>query len=282
MFQKALRVFLLTLSVISIVSCSEKKADEKITLGNENWAVSRALNYLGKVVLEQNGIPAEVVNSDIENIYEDLGEGKIDLFLDTWVEGHSVYLYEFKEVEDLGAIYKGCRLGIAVPDYFDVDSISQLKEDSSTYGNVFYGIEKDGGVMISSKTAMKQYGMNPEVVNMSEDELVKQLQLMVSKKQNFVTGAWHPHGKMQELNLKFLVDTTNSFIQNDEIHKYARPGFKMDYPKAAEILSKITFSEDEMTNYLLALKGAKNEEDIVPRIKEWIKENPEVSKGWIN
>lgn len=279
---KGLSFLLISLVLISVFSCADSKKQGKIKLGNEEWAVSRSLNYLGKVILEKNGFEAEIVDTDIESIYGGLNSGKIDLFLDTWVEGHGVYLYEFKDVEDLGAIYKGCKLGIAVPSYFDVDSISDLLRDSSSYGNMFYGEEKDAGVMISSMTAMKQYGLNPEIVHMSEDQLINQMRLMIDNKQNFVTGAWKPHWKIEEFDLKFLVDTTHSFIENDEIHKYARAGFKKDYPEAARVLSKITFTEEEMATYLLHLKGATEAADLEARINQWLSENPEKSKNWIN
>ena len=282
MIRKAFNFLLISTLIFSVFSCSEDNSKKTIKIGNEQWAVSRSLNYLGKIILEENGFPAEIVNTDIENIYRGLNKGKIDLFLDTWVEGHDVYLYEYKDVEDLGAIYKGCRLGIAVPSYFDADSIVDLMRDSSIYGNVFYGVSKDAGVMISSITAMKQHGMSPEIINMTEDQLVKQLELMTNQKQNFVTGAWNPHWKIKQYDLKFLVDTTHSFIESDEIHKYAKAGFRETYPQAASILSKIFFTDDEFSDYLLVLKDATEPADIEARIRNWMKDNPEKVASWIS
>lgn len=282
MIQKALSFFLISVLAFSIFSCSEDSSKKIIKIGNEQWAVSRSLNYLGKIILEENGFSAEIVNTDIENIYRDLNKGKIDLFLDTWLEGHDVYLYEYKDVEDLGAVYKGCRLGMAVPSYFDVDSIVDLKRDSSIYGNVFYGVTKDAGIMISSITAMKQHGMNPEIINMSEDQLVQQLKLMTDQKQNFVTGAWKPHWKIKQFGLKFLSDTSHSFIEGDEIHKFARAGFSKEHPKAAAILSNIFFTDDEFSDYLLVLKNATEPADIEARTKSWLKAHPEKVASWVN
>lgn len=281
MIRKAFGFLLISVLIFSVYSCSEDEPNETIKIGNEQWAVSRSLNYLGKVLLEQNGFPTEIVDNDIENIYRDLNKGKIDLFLDTWLEGHDVYLYEYNEVEDLGAVYKGCRLGMAVPSYFDVDSIVDLKRDSSIYGNIFYGVKKDAGVMISSITAMKQHGMNPEIINMTEDQLVKQIKLMTDQKQNFVTGAWKPHWKIKQFGLKFLADTSHSFIEGDEIHKFAKAGFREEYPKAAAILSNITFTDDEFSDYLLVLKNATEPADIEARVKSWLKAHPEKVTAWV-
>ncbi len=281
MVRKILGFFFISVLIFSVFSCSEDNSKKIIKIGNEQWAVSRSLNYLGKIILEKNGFPAEIINTDIENIYRDLNKGKIDLFLDTWLEGHDVYLYEYKDVEDLGAVYKGCRLGMAVPSYFDVDSIVDLKRDSSIYGNVFYGVTKDAGVMISSITAMKQHGMNPEIINMTEDQLVKQLKLMTDQKQNFVTGAWKPHWKIKQFGLKFLADTTHSFIESDEIHKFAKAGFSIEHPRAAAILANIFFTDDEFSDYLLILKNATEPADIEARIKAWLKANPEKVAAWV-
>lgn len=94
---------------IFLFSCGNQSKKE-ITLGNENWVSSMSLTYLTKAVLEEKGIKVNIKNKRIENILADMDQGRIDLFMDVWYEGHSVYLYEFPNLEDLGTIYKNCEI----------------------------------------------------------------------------------------------------------------------------------------------------------------------------
>lgn len=281
MVRLVFRVLLISIIIIGVFSCSDEAKKETIKIGNEQWAVSRSLNYLGKILLEKKGFDVEIVNKRIENIYRDLGHGRIDVFMDTWVEGHDIYIYEYEGMEDLGAIYKDCRLGLAVPSYFDIDSISDLKNDSASFDNVLYGVKKDAGVMISAMTALNIYDIHPEVINLEEDELVERLQMLTDKKENFVTGAWRPHWKIKRFDLKFLADTSNSFIEHDEIHKYTRSGFRKQYPVAANILSKVFFTDEQFSAYLLELKGAKDQKEIEARIQKWMEKNPDLVNEWL-
>jgi glycine betaine/proline transport system substrate-binding protein len=172
-------------------------------------------------------------------------------------------------------------MGVAVPTYFEIDSVSQMKADSSIYGNVFYGVKKGSGVMISAITAFKNYNMNPEIMELEEDELLARVQMMVDKNENFVMSAWKPHWMMKNFDLKFLEDTSASFGETDEIHKYGRPNFEQDYPKASEIIKRIKFSDDQMSSLQLAMKATKNEDDYKAAAAKWIADNRGIVNSWL-
>ncbi|UTW64255.1 hypothetical protein KFE98_08990 [bacterium SCSIO 12741] len=271
----------ISLSVlISLIwGCSSPKPSA-IVLGNEQWAVSRALAYMTKAVLEEKGFNVEIKDEGIQNIYRGVNQSKIDVFMDAWQSGHDVYLFENNQMEDLGPVFQGCRFGLAVPNYYPIDSISHLLADSSVFGNVMYGVKKDAGVMIASQTALNGYGLDPRIVEMEEDELMKQLQLMIDQKQNFVTAAWTPHWKMKFYDLKFLTDTTHVFDETDQIHAVARPGFEKDQPRAAEIIRNISLTDEQITELLILTKDASTPEDLGRITRGWVKDNQDLVKSW--
>lgn len=271
---------LLALSIILAVSCGEAPK-KKITIGNEDWAVNRALTYLAKNVLEEKGYEVEIKHQDIEQIYRDLGHGHLDLYMDAWLQGHDVYLFEYPDLVDIGKIYHGCKFGLAVPSYYNVDSIYQLKRDSSEYGNAVFGVLKDAGVMIASVQALKAHNLNPQIINMEEDQFVNKLQMMIDKKENFVTAAWKPHWKVKHFDLKFLYDTTTTYGNADEIHAIARVGFDKDYPEVVNMLSKIYFNDDMFSDYLLMMKDAKDDESRNKVAQQFIADNRELVNIWI-
>lgn len=269
------------LIAISIMSCGEPPK-KKIIIGNEQWAVNRALTFLAKGLLEQKGYEVEVANQDIEQIFRNLGHGHIDLYMDAWIKGHDIYLFEYQDLVDVGKVYHGCRFGLAVPSYFDIDTIHQLKADSTIYNNTVYGVKKDAGVMIASIEALKAHGMHPQILNMQEDDFVEKIEMLIDKKENFVTAAWKPHWKINYYDLKFLEDTSSSFGEVDEIHIVGRVGFDTDFPDAHSTLSKVYLNDDLLSSYLLMMKDAKDDSTRSLVANEFIEQNPDLVKTWLN
>ncbi len=152
-----IRTLFLSLVLLMLVSSCSENAKNKVVLGNENWVSSMCLTYLTKAVLEENGTKVEVKNKRIENILADMDKGNIDVFMDVWYEGHSVYLYEFPNLEDMGTIYEHCEIGLAVPSYFGIDSVSQLSARAAEYDGTIYGIREDAGVMIATASVLRSY-----------------------------------------------------------------------------------------------------------------------------
>lgn len=264
---------------ISLQSCDTPT--KTIVIGNEAWDVNRSLTYLTKAVLEEKGFEVKVKNQDIEKIFSDLNNGSIDLYMDAWENAHYVYIYEHPGLEDLDEIYTGCQMGIAAPSYFDVDSISQLKADSSLYDDIFYGLNRNAGVMISATAAFKNYNMEPKIVEMEEDELMNQLQILFDKQENFIVGAWKPHWKIKHFDLKFLVDTTASFGDGEDIHAYGKPGFRIENPEAAEIVSRMFLTDDQLTELLTLIKKGDNEEDYQKAASKWVENNRSAVDSWL-
>ncbi|MGB0403227.1 MAG: glycine betaine ABC transporter substrate-binding protein [Salibacteraceae bacterium] len=276
-----LSIFLIAIATITITLQSCETATKSIVIGNESWDVNRSLTYLTKAVLEKKGFDVKIKNQGIEKIFSDLNNGSIDLYMDAWENAHYVYIYEHPGLEDLDEIYTGCQMGVAVPSYFDVDSLSHLKADSSAYDNIFYGLKRNAGVMISATAAFKNYNMKPKVVAMEEDELMNQLQIMYDKEENFIVSAWKPHWKIKHFDLKFLTDTSNSFGESEDIHVYGKPGFKSENPEVAEIVSRMFLTDDQLTELLLLVKEEDNEEGYQKAASVWIENNRSAVDSWI-
>lgn len=279
---KQIASLLALLSLLSLMIFQSCDSPEKaIVIGNESWTLNRGLTYVTKAVLEEKGFKVKVKNERIEGIFKQMSEGTVDLYMDAWEDAHYVYIYEKPGLEDLGELYTGCKMGVAAPRYFDIDSVAQLKADSSIYGNVFYGVKKGAGVMISSITAFKNYNMKPEIMQLEEDELMSRVQMMIDKHENFVMAAWKPHWMMDHFDLKFLADTSASFGETDEIHKYSRASFEAENPKAAEIIKRIKFSDEQMSSLLMEMKSTKNEEEYEKAATKWIADNRGVVNSWL-
>jgi glycine betaine/proline transport system substrate-binding protein len=208
-------------------------------------------------------------------------QGDIDLFMDVWYDAHSIYLYEFGEVEDFGPVYEGCRLGWAVPAYSKFNTIDELAGDSEAFGNTIFGIRKDAGVMIATKAVIKENEWNFEVKNLEIQELSKQLRASISQEKEFVTAAWTPDWKNDEFNLRFLEDTTGLFEKEDEIRKMGREGFALDYPKAHKIIEAIYLDDEAFSSFLGMVKDQRKPSKVEKIAKDWIAANRKLVDEWL-
>jgi glycine betaine/proline transport system substrate-binding protein len=106
-------------------------------------------------------------------IFDDLGiqfqgvsRGDVDLMLGAWLPvTHAAYYARFKdEMDDLGVIYTGAKIGWAVPDYVpesEVSSIADLNKPDvkAKLNGTIQGIEPGAGEMVASEKALKEYDL---------------------------------------------------------------------------------------------------------------------------
>ena len=280
---------LLTLGLGLMTSCGGRNAEEtnvttggnKIILANENWATSNVLTYLTKAILEEEGYEVQVKNFSIEKIFVEMKQGDVDVFMDVWYDAHSIYLYEFGEVEDYGAVYEGCQLGWAVPSYSKFVNIGDLTSDPESFGGTIFGIRKDAGVMLATKAVIQENGWSFEVKNLETQELSKQLQASKSQGKEFVTAAWTPDWKNAEYDLRFLKDTSGLFGKSDEIRKMGREGFAATFPEAHKIIEAIYIEDEQFSDFLNLMRDVRNPEKVEAIAKEWVANNRSIVDEWL-
>lgn len=265
-------IFGLLLSLIGACASDVKK--KQLIIATESWQESKIFSCIAKKMLEREGVEVIIKPYDLKNIYDQLTLGKVDLFLDVWDNSHNVYTYQLDQLEDLGVLYEGARIGMAVPTYMHIDSLNQCAADSSVFGNIFYTLEKSAGVTIAAKTVFKSYGMEPVIVELSERELMEHLGLLVAKKKPFLVAAWTPHWMFARYDLKYIADSTATFNPNINIHMYARAGFKNTFTDEQKVLRNLKFSKAQIDELLELTRGVKDDKKFQALIYDWMKNHP--------
>nr|AOE12562.1 glycine/betaine ABC transporter [uncultured bacterium]CCF99906.1 Substrate-binding region of ABC-type glycine betaine transport system [uncultured Flavobacteriia bacterium] len=220
-------------------------------------------------------------NFGIEKIFVEMKQGDVDLFMAVWYDAHSIYLYEFGEVEDFGAVYEGCQLGWAVPAYSKFVNIGDLMSDPEAFNSTIFGIRKDAGVMLATKAVIQENKWSFEVKNLETQELSKQLQASKSQGKEFVTAAWTPDWKNAEYGLRFLVDTSGLFGKKDEIRKMGREGFAASFPEAHKIIEAIYMEDEQFSAFLNLVRDVRKPEKVEKIAKEWIVNNRSLVDEWL-
>ena len=131
-------VFALVMAAVLLVSGCEPEgptpADaqvqkEPISIAYVEWARATAISHVAAEILRSQGFDVELENVANAAMWQSVASGDTDAILCAWLPATHQMFYgpegEFShEVVNMGPNYYGAQLGLVVPSYVDIDSIS--------------------------------------------------------------------------------------------------------------------------------------------------------------
>ena len=262
---------------------AEKKVESKdITLGYVQWASAEASTYLMQEVLERAGYDVKLMTVQAGAMYQGVAKGDIDAMVCAWLpKTHKSYWEEYGDkLVDLGDNYKGAKIGLVVPKYVEIDSISQLKNNADEFNKRIVGIDPGAGIMqVTNNTAMGKYGLSDwKLVGSSGAAMTAKLKQAINQKEPVVVTGWTPHWKWFSFDLKFLKDPKGVYGKPDSIKTLGRPGIKEDYSKATKILQKYKLNNQQLGQLI---KMAKDAKDLEKAAAKYVDQNKELVNQWL-
>jgi glycine betaine/proline transport system substrate-binding protein len=235
-----------------------------IRIGWTAWSDAEVVTNIAKIILEQRmAQKVELVMTDVALQYAALQRGQIDLMLMAWLPGtHKGYYEKVKDdVEDLGALYTGAKLGWAVPDEIPVSavrSIEDLKkpEVREKLGGHIQGIDAGAGLMKLSEATIKTYGLDYKLLTASDAAMVSALDRAIQRKQWIVVTTWSPHWMFSQYKLRYLEDPKQTLGGAEEIHGLARKGFSAAFPKAAAFVRNLKLPLSDLETVMLKARDS--------------------------
>ncbi|SOC44117.1 glycine betaine ABC transporter substrate-binding protein [Ureibacillus acetophenoni] len=93
------------------------------------WDDSIFISNVAKIVLEQQGFVVELTPVDPAVVFKSIATGDADATLSPWLPTSHGPLYEEYEgqFEDLGPVFEGAKIGLAVPTYMEEDSLEDFE-----------------------------------------------------------------------------------------------------------------------------------------------------------
>ncbi len=235
-----------------------------IRIGWTAWSDAEVVTNIAKIILEQRlAQRVELVMTDVALQYAALQRGQIDLMLMAWLPGtHKGYWEKVKDdVEDLGALYTGARLGWAVPDEIPVSvvrSIEDLKkpEVQEKLSGRIQGIDAGAGLMKLSEATIKTYGLDYKLLTASDAAMVSSLDRAIQRKQWIVVTTWSPHWMFSQYKLRYLEDPKQTLGGAEEIHALGRKGFSAAFPKAAAFVRNLKLPLADLESVMLKARDS--------------------------
>ncbi|MEW9675035.1 glycine betaine ABC transporter substrate-binding protein [Lentibacillus sp. L22] len=259
-------------------SDSGSSGDKKIELSYVEWDTEVASTNVIAKVLEDEGFDVTVTPLDNAVMWQSVASGESDGMVAAWLPGTHGDLYEEHkdDVEDLGTNLEGAKIGLTVPEYMDVDSIEDLKDEAD---KTITGIEPGAGVVQHAEQAVDDYdNLNGwEVETSSSGAMASALGKAIKKKDPIVITGWSPHWMFQKYDLKYLDDPKNSFGDAEEIRTMVRKDLKDDMPDAYKILDNFQWETDDIESVMLDIQNGEDPEDAAAK---WVEDNQDKVDEW--
>ncbi len=93
------------------------------------WECATASTFTVAAVLEEAGYKVDITPVDADFMWSSVAEGNADFFVCGWSEAHDHYIQKYGNSVDIaGKQYEDARIGLVVPRYMPINSITEINE----------------------------------------------------------------------------------------------------------------------------------------------------------
>ncbi|MEF2243616.1 MULTISPECIES: glycine betaine ABC transporter substrate-binding protein [unclassified Paenibacillus] len=258
---------------------------KEITLAYVAWDSEIASTNVVREVLEQKlGYKVTMLQVDASPMWAGIANGSADAMVAAWLPTTHADFAEMNKgkYEDLGVNLTGTKLGLVVPQYMDIDSIEDLKNDdvAASLNHTITGIEPGAGMMATTAVLMDEYGLTDKwtLLESSSAAMTQELERAYAAKEPIVVTGWTPHWKFAKMDLKYLDDPKEIYGKAEEIHTIARLDLEKDQPEAYKFLKNFNWEPADMEKVMIDIADGATPE---AASKKWVDENTDKVDAWL-
>ena len=274
-------IALFTLAITGSNALAASKG--KVRLAYVEWDCATATTNVARAVLEEKlGYEVETLPVAAAAMWAATASGDVDGMMAAWLPAtHASYLKRFKKkLVDLGPLVTGAKIGLVVPSYVTISSITEINANADKFSDRIIGIDPGAGIMSKTEDALDTYGLNKmEIMEGSGATMTAALADAIKNKEWIVVTGWAPHWMFGRWDLKFLDDPKGTFGASEHINTMVRKGLDKDKPEVYRFLDNFKWSRNQMETVMAwdQEPGADRYEDA----KRFVRENPELVNSWI-
>ncbi len=246
------------------------------------WSSEVASTNVVAAVLEDQGYEVKLVPVSGAAMWQAVATGDADGMVAAWLPTtHGQYLAKLKDkVVNLGPNLVGTKIGLVVPKFVTINSITDLPANAAKFDGKIIGIDPGAGLMSKTEKVMKAYNLdNYKLISGSGATMTAALQDAIKNKQWIVVTGWTPHWMWARWDLKYLDDPKGIYGGEEEIDTIVRKGLEKDKPEVYAILDNFSWTPAEMAQVMVW----NQEEGADPHktAQRWVKENQAIVKTWL-
>ncbi|CAH1849912.1 ABC transporter permease/substrate binding protein [Convivina praedatoris] len=259
---------------------SQKATGKKVNIGYVQWDSEVASTNVLAEAMRQHGYNVTMTPLDNAVLWQSLANKQVDATLSAWLPNTHKQLYsKYKnDVSVLGPNLKGVRLGLVVPDYMDVNSISDLTNQAN---KTIVGIEPGAGIMAAAQKTIDAYPnlSGWQLQASSSGAMSTALDKAYKSKQPIVITGWSPHWMFSKYHLKYLEDPKGTMGTTENINTVVRKDLKKTSPDVYKVMKKFKWSKDDMEQTMLEIQNGKSPEAAAA---DWIKAHQKQVDQWFD
>ncbi|EFI34588.1 Substrate-binding region of ABC-type glycine betaine transport system [Desulfonatronospira thiodismutans ASO3-1] len=281
MIKKGLAV-LSVLALLMGFASSNAGAQDRLTLAYVEWDCAVASTDVAKAVLQEElGYNVESMSVSAAAMWQGVASGDVDAHVAAWLPvTHGDYMDATEgQLEDLGKLTDGAKIGLVVPEYVDIDSIEDLNDYADEFNGRITGIDPGAGIMSRTEEALDEYGLTEfELQEGSDATMSAALRDATRRDEWIVVTGWSPHWKFGRWDLKYLEDPKEVYGEAEHISKMARQGLADDAPEAYEFLKNFSWTQEEMA---VLMEWNEDGGDSYENAVRFIEEHPDLVDQWL-
>ena len=290
-----------------------------VVIGVPNWVSVNGTAHILKVVLEDNlGLEVELQNGTNPIVFEAMDKGSMHVHPEVWLPNqnnlHATYVKDKGTVMMNGHGVTAFQ-GMCVPkfvadkgvtkisDLTDPDKAKMFDSNGDGKGEIWIGATGWASTNVE-KIRAKSYGYDQtlELTEMDETLALSKLDAAITQKQPFVFFCYTPHHMFGQYELVVLEEPAHdpakwNVIQPTDdpdwlsksdagvawkdamLHIHYAKALEEAHPQAAQILSKVDLSTDQVSALTYAITVEKA--DPAEYAQKWVVENASQVDGWL-
>ncbi|WP_111497907.1 glycine betaine ABC transporter substrate-binding protein [Marinobacter bohaiensis] len=287
LFKRPVRMIAAALLMATSVVLPAQAAGNRpdVIIGWTTWGDAEIVSKMAAIVLQQGmKKDVELTLADISVQYRGVADGDLDAMLMSWQPlTHKKYLEKYGDrLDDLGPIYEGANLGLAVPAYVpesELKSVADLAKPAvrEQLDGKIQGISPNAGISGMTEDAMQAYGLDYDLLPGTGPKMAMEIGKAVRKDRWIVATAWRPHWKWAQYDLRYLDDPKGVFGGSESVHAVVTKGFEQSHPDIAGFFKRMNLSVSEVEALMNEARKTSHREAIYA----WVKAHPDRVEYWM-
>lgn len=259
---------------------------EPIRIYVDEYAEGQVMSHVAKKVIESEyDIPVEFKNVAVGPAFLGVAEDERSLFLVAWLpRTHAAYMARVGgEVDNLGELFDGARLGWAVPAYVPEDELGTIADLGRAdvrerLGGTIQGISAGAGLMQVSEEVIDGYGLDDyRLITASSAAMTAALKRAIDDEEWIVVTAWSPHWMWERFDLRYLEDPDGVLGGREHVDAIASKPLAESAPEVHALIRRMHYSLDQINAALVDAEETSYE----AAAQTFIDEHPEVIAEWV-
>lgn len=247
----------------------------------QSWSSNVAsANVVAAVIHERLGYPVKLLSLDAGPMWEGVARGRLDVVVSAWlpVTHRAYYTKLWPKVIDLGPNLLGTRIGLVVPAYVPIDSITQLNRNAERLRGRIIGIDPGAGLMMKTQEAIRRYGLHYNLIQSSGAAMTAMLARAERHHRWIVVTGWTPHWMWAKWKLKYLRDPKDVYGKGGYISTVVSRQLPHKAMPVFRFLKRFFWTAAQMNQVMLSVRRGTAP---AAAARQWIQTHPKLVNSWL-